>query len=249
MRRTLGVACFVAGLSLLTVQPGVAQWRVAIGGGGAIVPVSDYGEFAKTGWGVTGRLAHALNDKASLGVTGSYGSNSHEDEGDKTNLIGVGGNLVYSLTESGETRPFVVAGAGYLGHQYKSDNFPDDEATDWQAYVNGGVWTRLSPRGRPRVPPRELHSRLRQNDLRVAQRRDQHPDRRGHVGPRRSCLRHDLSLQKFAADWVLGIRPSRPTPFKRLDGLQIQDQLQSRIDVSHEPRPDSTGLLGEVVLV
>lgn len=138
MRRALGVGALLTGLLLVSAQQGFAQWAVGLGAG-ALVPVSDYGDYAKTGWGVTGHLNRALNENASFVASASYGSNSHEDEGDKTNLIGVGGNLVYSLTAGAGAVPFLVGGVGYLGHQYQSDTFPDAEGTDWQAYVNGGV--------------------------------------------------------------------------------------------------------------
>jgi hypothetical protein len=139
MRRTLGLAVLAAGL-LVAAQPGAAQWTVGAGAS-AIIPTGDFGDYAKTGWGVAGTLGRAINEDLSFVAVGSYGTNDHDDAGDpgaKTNLIGFSGNLVYYFGDA-TARPFIFGGAGVLGHQYKSDNFPDEESTDWNAAFNGGA--------------------------------------------------------------------------------------------------------------
>lgn len=140
MRRGFGIAMVAAGFSLLGAGPASAQWSLGVGAA-ALVPTSDYGDYAKTGWAVGGQLGYAVSEKVSVNGGAFYGSNDHDDiAGDKTNLIGVGGGLGYILGDAEASLvPMVSVGVGVLGHQYKSDAFPDEEGTDWQGYVSGGV--------------------------------------------------------------------------------------------------------------
>lgn len=112
------------------------------GGGGGLRAHSDGGlRRLRQDGGVAGTLGRAINENLSFVAAATYGTNDHDEVGDpgaKTNLIGFAGNLVLYLGES-TARPFVVGGIGVLGHQYRSDNFPDDEGTDWNASVNGGA--------------------------------------------------------------------------------------------------------------
>ena len=128
-------------LSFLAAQSASAQWSLGIGAG-ATIPTGDFSDFgdgdgASTGWAVNANLSRALNSNVSVLGAGSYGSNGHETEGDKTNVIRVGGALLHGFGDGDGAAPFVFGGGGVLGHQFSPD--VGDGETDWQGYVIGGA--------------------------------------------------------------------------------------------------------------
>jgi hypothetical protein len=111
-------------------------------GAGATIPTSTYGDYAKTGWMGFGGVLFPVGDAGlSVGGEGFYGSNSHETEGDKTNLYGAMGLVGFSFMPEASAQPFVYAGAGYMTHSYKSDSFPTAEGSESAMAVGlgGGV--------------------------------------------------------------------------------------------------------------
>jgi hypothetical protein len=110
-------------------------------GAGGSFPSGNYGDYAKTGWLASGGIGYTLPSKVFFGGEFSYGSNSHSDfAGDKTNLIGAQGFLGYDFgATDAKVQPFVVAGAGMLNHQFRSDQFPDDNTSEWKFAWSGGA--------------------------------------------------------------------------------------------------------------
>lgn len=138
MRRLVIGASTLA--TLLVVAPPVeAQFFVS---GSATIPTGEYGDFAKTGWmaGAGFRAWQSADMKLGLWLVGEYGSNTHDDDsGDKTNLMSGGGWLSYVLGSNPDASvtPFVVAGGGYLNHQYSPD--VGDSENFGQAFAGGGI--------------------------------------------------------------------------------------------------------------
>ena len=100
-------------------------------GGGATIPVSDYGEYADTGFLVTGGAGFPVGETALvIGAEGFYGQNSHSDiDGDKTSPYGVMGMLQYDFAgPNAESSLYVLGEAGILWHKFSSDLF--EESTD-----------------------------------------------------------------------------------------------------------------------
>ncbi len=138
MRRlVIGASTFAA--ALLLAAPVHAQFFVQ---GSATLPQSDYKTYAKTGWMVNAgvRAWQSASEQFGLWAEGFYGSNTHKDfAGDKTNLYGGLGSLVYNLTSGSSTTPYLIGSVGYLRHQYKSDMFPDEEGSDGGVAFGGGA--------------------------------------------------------------------------------------------------------------
>lgn len=123
-------------LSLALLTPGAAHAQAVFLGASAIVPTGDFSDFgagdgANTGWmGFGGVLFPVGEAGLSAGVEGFFGSNSHDTDGDKTNLYGAMALLGYAFGAPTEVSPMVFGGLGYLTHSYKSEDFPSAEGSE-----------------------------------------------------------------------------------------------------------------------
>jgi hypothetical protein len=141
--------CAFFSLALLAVLslalPGQASAQAVFLGAGATIPTGDYKDFgdedgAKTGWMATGGVIFPIGENGLQGfVHGTYGSNSHEWEGNKTNLLGGFAGIEYVMAEPGEPGPFVFGEVGFLRHSYKSDDFPEYEDSSSGLALGGGA--------------------------------------------------------------------------------------------------------------
>ena len=104
----------------LLAAPGLAsaQVRGYLGiGGGANIPIGDFGDAFKTGW-----LAQVMggvtlsNGILGFRVNGTYGQNNLKDEfGEgKLKMIGALGDVVISPRMEGKVAPYVLGGAGFV---------------------------------------------------------------------------------------------------------------------------------------
>jgi len=131
MKRSLTVV-LVAALAAMTAPIDVSA-QVSIGvAGGVTFPLGDYADLdgANTGWMGAAGVSFAVGEAGlSVGAAGFYGSNNHDIDGDKTNLLGGLGLVTYNISTGGSITPFVGASAGYLRHSYKSDTQPSLEGS------------------------------------------------------------------------------------------------------------------------
>lgn len=135
MRKCLVFAVALFALFFLS-HPGDASAQGIFLGGGITSPTGDYGDYADVGWMVEAGFNIPISDNGLYAfVDGLYGSNNHEIEGDKTNLLGAFGGLEYAL----ESGLFVFGEVGLLKHSYKSDDFPEYEGDDTGFAFGGGV--------------------------------------------------------------------------------------------------------------
>jgi hypothetical protein len=113
----------------------------AYAGGGASVPMGDFGDYANTGWMAVLGVGVPVGHKGlSAGAELLYGSNAHKQlAGDRTNLPGALAWGEYRVGDNMKPGPYVVAMAGLLDHQFKSKQFPDLEESEWKALVGIGV--------------------------------------------------------------------------------------------------------------
>jgi len=120
------------------ITPLAAQVGVFLGGG-ATVPSSDFGDYAKTGWMATGGVALSFPNLP-VQVRGDllYGRNTHDDtSGDRTDLIGGIANVTYAFP-AGNLQPYVVAGVGVLNHHYAPGGGGASES-EWKPVFGGGA--------------------------------------------------------------------------------------------------------------
>jgi len=106
-----------------------AQGPYVFFGGGVSIPTGDLKSLndAKTGWLLTGGLGLDIGSKGLfVEAEGFFGSNSHANTGNdknKTNIIAFLGALGYSFGgDDKKVKPYVLAGAGIVGNQFRTDN-------------------------------------------------------------------------------------------------------------------------------
>jgi hypothetical protein len=124
----------LAGISFLL--PAQASAQGVFLGAGATFPTADYADFgdgdgAKTGYMLIGGVSYPIiADDLSVFGEGFFGANSHEYEGDKTNLYGAMGGLLYDFADEGSAGLYTFAQLGLMVHSYKSDDFAEFEDSD-----------------------------------------------------------------------------------------------------------------------
>lgn len=125
MRSSMKVGVLGALCALVIAAPASAQF-VWVGGGGTF-PMSDYGDYAKTGFLLSGGAGIPLGDRG-LGAfaEGFYGQNNHSDvAGEKTTPYGVMAGLQYNVAGADADRSlYVLGGLGFMVHKYVSDLYP-----------------------------------------------------------------------------------------------------------------------------
>ncbi len=142
MKRVFYVALAAAFFALSAPADSSAQTSIFVGGG-ASIPTGDFSDFgggdgANTGWqGMVGAQFAIGESGLTAGPRVFYGSNSHDTDGDKTNLFGGTALLNYGFGDPEAVNPFLWGEFGVMSHSYKSETLPaaDDKST---AAVWGG---------------------------------------------------------------------------------------------------------------
>ena len=129
-----------AALLLVSAATAQAQSPILFFGGGATIPNGEYGEYAKTGWMANAGVGLPVGGKGFMvGAEVLYGSNKHEFAGDKTNLTGANGFLLYRFGDQAKTGFYVLGSGGMLNHSFKSESEPEDEGSDTKFAWSGGA--------------------------------------------------------------------------------------------------------------
>jgi hypothetical protein len=144
MRKCVVIA--VAALAALSfAMPSQVSAQGVFVGVGGTMPTGDYADFgdgdgANAGWAAAAGLVFPMGDAGlSFLVNGMYGSNSHDHEGDKTNLLGGFGGVQMSFADPGTAGPFVFGQVGFLKHSYKSDEHSEYEDSSSGLALGGGA--------------------------------------------------------------------------------------------------------------
>jgi hypothetical protein len=125
--KKLATAFCMAALGIFALSTAASAQFLFVGGG-ASFPMSDYGDYADTGFLLVGGGGIPLGEGGlNALVEGFYGQNSHTGvDGDKTNPYGFMGGLEFDFNPGGEgVNPYVFGQAGILWHKYSSDTFGD----------------------------------------------------------------------------------------------------------------------------
>lgn len=149
MKRLCGSIVVGALVALAAATPAQAQSKFVFFGGGASLPMSDFKDFAKTGWVAQAGIGMDIGTKGLWGdIEVMYGSNKHEapaDE-DKTNLLGGLAVLGYSFSTTATVSPYLLGGLGFVRHTFDPAVGDNESSTDF-AYTGGaGLGFRLSPK-------------------------------------------------------------------------------------------------------
>jgi hypothetical protein len=134
--KKLSTAVLLAALGLFVGTTSASAQFLFVGGGGTF-PMSDYGDYANTGFLFVAGGGIPLSD-AGLNVVAEvfYGQNSHSDiDGDKTNPYGVMGGLEFDFPTGSDLQPYVFGEAGIMVHKYSSDTSEGDSQS---AFGYGG---------------------------------------------------------------------------------------------------------------
>jgi opacity protein-like surface antigen len=132
-------------VALATATPALAQKPFVFFGGGVVLPMSDYKDFAKTGWGAQVGIGIDIGTKGLWAdVEGMYGTNSHEATDGETTLLSGMGVLGYSFSTTAKVSPYLLGGIGFLRAKSEGGTVSTTETN--LAYTGGlGLGIRLSP--------------------------------------------------------------------------------------------------------
>jgi opacity protein-like surface antigen len=145
MKRLCGSIVVGTLVALATATPALAQKPFVFFGGGVVLPMSDYKDFAKTGWGAQVGIGIDIGTKGLWAdVEGMYGTNNHEVTDGETTLLSGMGVLGYSFSPAAKVSPYLLGGLGFLRVKSEVGTASTSE-TDF-AYTGGlGLGFRLSP--------------------------------------------------------------------------------------------------------
>jgi len=146
IRRVVAIVSGALTVVALAVPAGAQARPYLFFGGGGTVPMGDYGDYAKAGWMIQAGIGTNLGDKGLWGdVEFLYGSNSHDTDGDKTNLTIGAVSLGYTFQPEAKMSPYVLGTVGMMNHAYKSESVPSAEGSESFLAFGGAlglVWQR-----------------------------------------------------------------------------------------------------------
>jgi hypothetical protein len=137
MKRFFGGALTVALLAAPGAASAQATMFLSVGAG---VPVADYADYASVGWMAQAGVVFPVTAAGlGAGIGGLYGSNSHEVDGDRTDLLGAAAFLQYTIGDPAATSFYVFGGPGYVQHSYKSETSAEGSSSGLAASGGAGV--------------------------------------------------------------------------------------------------------------
>jgi hypothetical protein len=144
MKRGVSMLGLAMTLAAGSAAPAAGQIGFVLGGG-ATIPMGDFGDVAKTGWmGLAGvRLGLPLLP-VSFRAEGLFGQNGHDigATDDKTTLYGGMANVMVSIGPPlVPVKPYIIAGAGALNHKVELGGVSGNE---WKPVFGGGVGVNVS---------------------------------------------------------------------------------------------------------
>lgn len=136
MRKLIVAGLAVAALLSMSVATASAQTVVVIGvGGGVAMPMGDFGDVAKMGYGAGAGLVVYPNG-GNFGIRGDVGylqfDNDLDIDGKFKNLTAMG-NVLLRVPTEGSISPYFIAGAGMLNSKF------DDGDSESALAMQGGA--------------------------------------------------------------------------------------------------------------
>lgn len=145
MKRLCGSIVVGTLVALATATPAQAQKPFVFFGGGATIPMSDFKDVAKTGWGAQVGIGIDIGTKGLWGdIEGGYSSNKHDVGDGETTLLSGLAVLGYSFSPAAKVSPYVLGGLGFVRAKTEVGTVSGSETNF--AYTGGlGLGFRLSP--------------------------------------------------------------------------------------------------------
>ncbi len=138
MRSSVRTVVMGAVLALVAAAPASAQFAWL--GGGATFPMSDYGDYANTGYMVSGGVGMPVGEQGlSVAAEAFFGQNGHSDTaGGFTNPYGFMAEFEFDLAGAEAVRSvYVIGGLGVLVHRYSPDT-GDSSSSSGLGLMGGG---------------------------------------------------------------------------------------------------------------
>lgn len=135
-------------LALALATPFAAAAQSLYAGVGPTFPMSDYGDYAKTGFLAVAGVEFPMGDgPVRILAEGFYGQNSHEDlsvgsvtvEGGKTNPLGVMGGVLMEFSGGDGPGFYVFGQAGLMVHKYSPAEGEGDSESAFGFGGGGGL--------------------------------------------------------------------------------------------------------------
>jgi len=145
MKRLCGSIVAGALVALATATPAQAQKPFVFFGGGVSLPMSDFGDAAKTGWGAQVGIGIDIGTGGLWGdIEGMYASHSLDGvDGEATLLSGMG-VLGYTFSPEAKVSPYLLGGLGFIRAKTEVGAISGTETNF--AYTGGlGLGIRMSP--------------------------------------------------------------------------------------------------------
>ncbi|MES2305675.1 MAG: outer membrane beta-barrel protein [Gemmatimonadota bacterium] len=133
-----------------SVHPMQAQAKSAyfFGSAGVTLPMGDYGDYAKGGWIGNAGVGYNISDRANFGAEVMYGSNKHKSSDDRTDLLGVGGFLDYTVgNPKGKIVPYLLGGLGVLNQKFKPATGNSESESKLMISGGGGLYFPMGTAG------------------------------------------------------------------------------------------------------
>lgn len=125
--------------SLLLLPPAVSAQAIFVGGGAGL-PLGDFGEVAEPGYQLlAGGSVEVGGTRFAVGLAGLFGRNGHALAGERSTLYSVSALGGYRAVESGATRLTLWGGLGGAVHARSSDTFPGLDASKRGLVVSAGA--------------------------------------------------------------------------------------------------------------
>jgi hypothetical protein len=147
MKRLCGSIVVGTLVALATATPALAQKPFVFFGGGVSLPMSDFGDVAKTGWAAQAGIGIDIGTKGLWGdIEGMYGSNKHDPvDDDETTILAGLAVLGYSFSTTAKVSPYLLGGLGFVRAKKEIGTTSTTETNF--AYTGGaGLGFRLSPK-------------------------------------------------------------------------------------------------------
>jgi len=146
MKRLCGSIVVGALVALAAATPAEAQKPFIFFGGGMSIPMSDFKDYAETGWVAQAGIGIDIGTKGLWAdVEGMYSRNNYDLTNEETTNLGGLAVLGYTIAPASKVSPYLLGGLGFLRSKTEVGTVSTTE-TNFAYTGGGGLGFRLSPK-------------------------------------------------------------------------------------------------------